>query len=221
MELSASLGMKPAQPSASVRTTVPSPSDSLTTTGTRPGLTPPPSRTRAQTIPPPVLEELEEGDTPRPEGSFLPEQAIDEQLGDLESWAAETLRVERKETGRFWLLRGMAFLSAVVAAAGGALHLTNLPLVGGVLAALAVAIDAAWPTTTDRIARRRAIHDLRELQHALKLKWDKVRLAFPVPNTPKRVAHALALLDGIQAKREEIGKYLGDAAPRVTRLLSK
>jgi hypothetical protein len=115
----------------------------------------------------------------------------------------------------------MAFLSAVAAAAGGAVHIPNLSLAGGMLAALAVAIDAAWPTTTDRMARRRAIRELRELQNALKLKWDKVRLAFPDPNTPKRIAHALALLDGIHAKREEIGKYLGDAAPRVTRVLSK
>jgi hypothetical protein len=221
MELPASSGMKPAQGGAGVRSTVPSPSDSLSTTGARPGPpTLPPPRARAQTLPPPSLEELEAADTPRPEGSFLPEQAIDEQLADLESWAAETVEMEQGETARFWLLRGTAFLSAVVAAAGGAIHIPNLSLAGGVLAALAVAIDAAWPTTTDRMARRRAIRELRELQNALKLKWDKVRLAFPDPNTPKRIAHALALLDGIHAKREEIGKYLGDAAPRVTRVLS-
>jgi len=91
----------------------------------------------------------------------------------------------------------------------------------GAVAALAIAIDAAWPSTADRVARRRAIHDLRDLQHTLKLKWDKVRLAYPDPNTPKRIAHALALLDATQAKREEISKYLGDATPGVAGSLGK
>lgn len=213
-------GTKPSPASPNhTRTTVPTPSDSSTATASRAGLTPPPPRARSLTIPPPSLDELEEGYSQRPPGSFLPERAIDEQLNELEAWAAETLRVERRETARFWLLRGLAFLSGVAAAAGGAVRFPTVALGGGVLAALAVAIDAAWPTTTDRVSRRRAIHDLRELQHTLKLKWDKVRLAYPDPNMTKRVVHALALLDGIQAKREDIGKYLGDAAPRVTRLV--
>ena len=129
--------------------------------------------------------------------------------------------MDRWETARFWLLRGTAFLAAAAAAWGGALHYTTLPVAGGILAAVAVAIDASWPATTDRQSRRRAIHDLRELQHTLKLKWDKVRLAYPDTSTSKRVVHALALLDGIQAKRDEIGRYLGDAAPTVMRSVGR
>jgi hypothetical protein len=172
------------------------------------------------TIPPPGLEELEEGYAHRPEGAFAPEQAIDQQIGDLEAWASANIRSERKEVTRFWLFRGLGFLGAVAAAAGGALLMTQAAIAGGAVAALAIAIDSAWPTTADRNARRRAIHDLRELQHTLKLKWDKVRLAYPDPNAAKRIAHALALLDATQAKREEISKYLGDATPGVTRKLS-
>jgi hypothetical protein len=40
-----------------------------------------------------------------------------------------------------------------------------------------------------------------------------VRLAHPDPQARERIAHALALLDSVQAKREEIGKYLGNAEP--------
>jgi len=181
----------------------------------------PPPRPRQLTIPPPGLDELEEGYAKRPEGSFAPETAIDEQVADLESWAIANLRKERRENQRFWMLRGLGFVAGVSAAAGGALQQPQVAVVGGGLAAVAVAIDAAWPTTSDRHARRRAIHDLRELQHTLKLKWDKVRLAYPDPHTPKRIAHALALLDATQAKREEISKYLGDETPGVTRKLSK
>jgi hypothetical protein len=88
-------------------------------------------------------------------------------------------------------------------------------IVLGSIAALAVAVDAAWPVSSDRATRRRAIHDLRELEHTLKIKWDKVRLAYPQEHAVKRVANALALLDAAQSKREEIGKYRGEASPSV------
>jgi hypothetical protein len=46
-----------------------------------------------------------------------------------------------------------------------------------------------------------------------------VRLAHPDASAPQRTAHALALLDQIQSKREEIGKYLGsaEASPGIKR----
>lgn len=181
----------------------------------------PPTRARQLTVPPPGLDELEEGYAQRPEGAFAPEQAISEQIASLEAWARANLASEAREVARFWLFRGFAFLGAVGAAAGAGLSLPRLSLAAGGVAALAIAIDAAWPATADRNARRRAIHDLRELQHTLKLKWDKVRLAYPDPNTPKRIAHALALLDATQSKREEISRYLGDATPGVERSLRR
>jgi hypothetical protein len=182
---------------------------------------PPAVRPRQLTIPPPGLEELEAGYAQRPEGAFAPEAAIDEQIASLEAWALANLHNEHTEIARFWVLRGIAFLGAVAAAAATPLQLSQWAIAAGGVAALAIAIEAAWPVTADRVARRRAIHDLRDLQHTLKLKWDKVRLAYPDPNTPKRIAHALALLDAIQAKREEIGKYLGDASPGVAGSLGK
>lgn len=181
----------------------------------------PAARARQLTIPPPGLDELEAGYAQRPEGAFAPEAAIDEQIASLEAWARVNLHSEHKEIARFWVLRGIAFLGSVAAAAAGPLQLARWAVAAGAIAALAVAIDAAWPATADRVARRRAIHDLRDLQHTLKLKWDKVRLAYPDPNTPKRIAHALALLDATQAKREEISKYLGDATPGVAGSLGK
>jgi hypothetical protein len=172
-------------------------------------------RARQATIPPSSLEELEERYAEVPDGAFAPEQAIESQIADLEQWALANVRAERKEFLRFWILKGCAFIGAAVAGLAGYLEAPRWALGCGALAALAVAIDAASPSSTERSARRRAIHDLRELQHTLKLKWDKVRLAHPDKHSLKRVAHALALLDSTQAKREEIGKYLGDATPEV------
>lgn len=175
-----------------------------------------PMRARQPTIPPSALDELEERYAAIPEGSFAPEQAIDSQISDLEAWTLANVRAERRELVRFWLLRGLGFVGAAAGGMAGFLEAPHLALACGTVAALAIAIDAAYPASSERTARRRAIHDLRELQHTLKLKWDKVRLAHPDKQSLKRVAHALALLDSAQAKREEIGRYLGDATPGVS-----
>jgi hypothetical protein len=152
-------------------------------------------------------------------GSFAPETAIDEQIADLEHWAEANLNRDRKDKLRFWVLRGLAFLSAAGAATTAGLQQSKAAVVFGALAALCVAIDSAWPSDSFRNVHRRAVYDLRELQNTLKLRWDKVRLAHPDAVAPQRTAHALALLDQVQNKREEIGKYLGsaEASPGIKR----
>jgi hypothetical protein len=143
---------------------------------------------------------------------FAPETAIDDQIEDLERWALVNLRQDRADRIRFWLLRGLALLGSAGAAVAAGLAATKLAVGLGAAAALAVAIDAAWPPAF-RSPALRAVHDLRELQNMLKLRWDKVRLAHPDPTAPQRVAHAMAMLDAVLAKREEIGKYLIRAEP--------
>jgi hypothetical protein len=152
-------------------------------------------------------------------GTFAPETAIDEQIADLEHWAEANLNRDRKDKLRFWVLRGLGFLSAAGAATSAGLNQSKVAVVFGGLAALCVAIDSAWPSDSFRNVHRRAVYDLRELQNTLKLRWDKVRLAHPDPAAAQRTAHALALLDQVQNKREEIGKYLGsaEASPGIKR----
>ncbi len=179
--------------------------------------TAPARRPQAITIPPPGLDELEETYSQRTDITVAPDKTIDDQIAELEAWAKLTVRVGRAENIRLWALRITSFFAAIGAAAAAAMSMTNEAIAFGCIAAFAIAIEAGWPSTGDRAARRRATHDLRELQHALKLRWDKVRLAHPNPLSPKRVAHALVLLDAISAKREEIGKYLGDASPGVSK----
>jgi hypothetical protein len=132
---------------------------------------------------------------------------------DLERWALANVRRVRNESLRFWILRGLAFLSAVASAGAPLLGLTRAGIALGACTALFIAIDSAWPGASSRNSYHRAVCDLRQLQGTLKLRWDKVRLAYPNPASTKRVAHALALLDAVHAKREEIAKYLGNAEP--------
>jgi hypothetical protein len=158
------------------------------------------------------MEEAEIDALARIPAGFAPETAIDDQIEDLERWAAANLRQDRSDKVRFWVLRGITFLGASGAAVAAGLALGKLAVGLGAAAALAIAIDSAWPVAF-RNPSLRAVHDLRELQNMLKLRWDKVRLAHPDPTAPQRVAHAMAMLDAVQAKREEIGKYLVRAEP--------
>lgn len=161
----------------------------------------------------PRFDEPSEAYEARSPGAFAPESAIDDQIADLERWALGNLSRDRLEKTRFWILRGVAFLGAAGAAVAAGFAVGKVAIVLAGLAALAVAVDAAWPSGSFRNPHQRAVYDLRELQNTLKLRWDKVRLAHPDPAARERIAHALALLDSVQAKREEIGKYLGNAEP--------
>jgi hypothetical protein len=144
---------------------------------------------------------------------FSPEKAIDEQIEELERWARANLRRDRNEKARFWTLRGVAFIGATGAALAVGFLQPHVAIAASTLTALAIAVDSAWPGAASKNPHQRAVHDLRELQNTIKLRWDKVRLAHSDPNAPQRIAHALALLDAVQSKREEIGKYLGSSEP--------
>ncbi len=161
----------------------------------------------------PRFDEANEASEPRAIGNFAPDSAIDEQIADLERWALGNLARDRREKLRFWVLRGLSFLGAAGAAIAAGFGVGKLAIVLSGLAALAIAVDTAWPSGTFRNPHQRAVYDLRELQNTLKLRWDKVRLAHPDPTARERIAHALALLDSVQSKREEIGKYLGNSEP--------
>jgi hypothetical protein len=177
--------------------------------------TPEPSRT---SMPPSAESGLRGEDPPELESfrvpsGFSPERAIDEQIEELERWALANLRRDRGEKARFWTLRGVAFLGAAGAALAVGFSHPHAAIGACTLTALAIAVDSAWPGGAFKNPHQRAVHDLRELQNTIKLRWDKVRLAHGDPMAPQRIAHALALLDAVQAKREEIGKYLGSSEP--------
>jgi hypothetical protein len=160
-----------------------------------------------------------DADVPFPPGAFSPDDAIDEQIADLERWAVANEGREHAESLRFWVLRGVAFVSAVLSAVSVQFGYVRASAILAGVAAVFIAIDSAWPGASGRNPYRRAVYDLRALQGTIKLKWDKVRLAYPNATGARRVANALALLDAIQAKREDIGRYLGsaEASPGIKR----
>src|SRR6185295_12475045 len=138
---------------------------------------------------------------------FSPDKAVTEQLTALENWAQSNEKDALSGVTRFWLLKGPAFVCAVAASAAESFGQERAVIVLGAVAALAIAIDAAWSGPAVQV-NRRAIHDIRSLQNAVKLKWDKVRISHPEAKDPARSSEALAILDQIQARREDITRYL-------------
>ena len=138
---------------------------------------------------------------------FSPDKAVSDQLAALEAWAQTNEKDTRTGLTRFWLLKGPAFICAVAASAAQSFDQGRAVIVLGAIAALAIAIDAAWTGPAVQV-NRRAIYDIRNLQNAVKLKWDKVRISHPDAKDPARSAEALAILDTIQGKRDQISRYL-------------
>lgn len=150
---------------------------------------------------------------PEAADGFTAEDAVATQLANLERWARANERFERQAGARFWGLHAVALVCAVVASAS--VPLWNNPLLAVILvgiAGLCIVIEAVWSgPEAFGAAQVRALHELRELEHTIQLRWHVARLAFPNPYHPRRTAHALALLDQVAHRREEIGKYLGGA----------
>jgi hypothetical protein len=142
-------------------------------------------------------------------GEFSPEKAVIDQLIALDAWATTTEDEAARMTARFWFLKGPAFGCALLASVAQSFGYGRAVILLGALAALAVAIDAAWTGPTHPLLAR-ATRDIRNLENSVKLKWDKVRISHPDAKDPARSEQALAILDGIDAKRDEIGKYLAN-----------
>jgi hypothetical protein len=186
----------------------------------RPGPLPPPS------VPPlrsSISSRISIGLPPPPDAAgfdalpatpgFSPDKAMSAQLETLEEWGVANQRDALIASTRFWLLNGLAFLCAVSASVAQTFGQGRAVIVLGAVAALAVAVNAAW-TGPGTHVHRRAIQDIRNLQNSVKLKWDKVRISHPDPKDPARSAEALAILDVIQTKREDIARYL--ASPQAS-----
>jgi hypothetical protein len=143
-----------------------------------------------------------------PGAGFSPDRAVSAQLAALENWARANERDSVTGAAQFWLLKGLAFLCAVAASAAESFGQGRAVIVLGALAALAIAIDAAWSGPATAV-QKRAIHDIRSLQNSIKLRWDKIRIMHPDGKDPARTAEALDILDTVQSKRDDIARYLG------------
>jgi hypothetical protein len=141
------------------------------------------------------------------------EKTIAEHLVALELWALERQREAKTGSFRFWMLNGVAFAGAVAALAAQQHGIKEAVFVCTAVVAIALAFDAArsGPPTD---AFKRACADIRNLEDAIRLSWDRTCIAHPDPADPARATEAQALLDRIKAERDAIRRCLGKLGAR-------
>lgn len=132
-----------------------------------------------------------------------PEGVVHEQLAELERAARASLRADGRERVRFWLLAGVSLTGAAGAGVAAWVGAGGLGALLGAGAALATVADAALRATAHRPLLHLAAA-LGDLAGELRIRWAKVQLSHPDPTAPQRVAHAMAMLDAVQAKRGEL-----------------
>lgn len=144
----------------------------------------------------------------------VPERTLADQIEDLERWAANGQRRIRLEAWRAVLVRTFALASVLGAAIVVQRGQATLGALLAAACALLVILETAWPgLSSGRTVRQQAVNDLRELQNGAKLQWDRVRLTHADPTGRERVKYAIALLDAIRARREQIVRRLSDIEP--------
>ena len=145
-------------------------------------------------------------------GGFNAETAIDAQLAELERWAVANLRRDRQQLVRFWLLKGAAFIGASVAAVAA---VARRYARGDRVCHARCAVHGDRCGLALVVVSQRASASSAGPSRASEQRQTEVGQGSPgaprIRPRRRRIAHASALLDHIQTKREEIGKYLGGA----------
>jgi len=149
-----------------------------------------------------------------PQLSSVPERTLSDQMDDLERWALNVQRRIRLEQWRAVLVRTCALASVLGAAMTVHYGRSTLAALLAAVCALLIVVETAWPgLSSGRSVRRQVVNDLRELQHGAKLQWERIRLTHADPTGHERVKYAVALLQAVRTRREQIARRLVDIEP--------
>jgi hypothetical protein len=117
----------------------------------------------------------------------------------------------KASSSRFWLLNGVAFVGAVAALAAQQHGYVPAVFVCAAVVAVALTFDAARSGLSTEVYTR-AIADIRNLEDAARLSWDRTVIAHPDPADPARHSEAQAIVDKIKNERAAIRRGLGKLA---------
>jgi hypothetical protein len=132
---------------------------------------------------------------------------IQEQVDLLEEWSKANLAEAQKDWRRFWLFKIPALISSVSVTAFEAFGYGNVVIILGVVSALCIGIDAAFPGGQLHNVHKRAASESRRLQHDVVTRWRQVQF-----DETRSVSSAVnAILDEIKRERTRIDKYVTDA----------
>ncbi len=143
----------------------------------------------------------------RAESITKADMIIQEQLDYLESWTKLNLAEARKDWWRFWIFKIPALISTVSITAFESFGYGNVVIILGVVSALCVGIDAAFPGGQLHNVHKRAANEARRIQHDVITKWRQVQF-----DESRSINGAVkTILDEIQNERTRIDKYVTDA----------
>jgi hypothetical protein len=125
-------------------------------------------------------------------------------LRNLEAWAEANKKDARRDSIKFWSLKGPAIL--VVSSSGllATMHLpVAIPLIFGLIGGLCVALDGVLRPGTLHKVHVRAVHDLLVLADNIQTQWNIADLS------GKELRQAAAqILEDAEKKKQGIAVYL-------------
>jgi hypothetical protein len=132
---------------------------------------------------------------------------IQEQLDYLESWTNINLSEARKDWWRFWVFKLPALISTVSITAFESFGYGKVVIILGVVSALCVGIDAAFPGGQLYNVHKQAANEARRLQHDILTKWRQVQF-----DESRSINGAIKIImEEVQSERTRIDKYVTDA----------
>jgi hypothetical protein len=146
--------------------------------------------------------------SPLPPPPVSGDSAIADQLAGLELWAMSNRKGANRTAVQFWLLKAVAGGGAIGASVAASFGWEHGVVALTALVVIAIAVDSA-SSAPPNLAHQRTFADIRHLENAIKLKWDKICMTCPDAQDPVRQSAAIAILDDIQARRDQIRRYMG------------
>lgn len=140
------------------------------------------------------------------------EEVIRGQLDSLSAWALANNADARHDRRRYWLFKIPAIVCAASTSALEAFGFGAVVILLGVVAAVCIAIDAAYPGGLLHNTHRRAANELSLLVDRVQTEWDEITVAWRDASTPEalqeRTEALRALLKMLQDEKSRINQYL-------------
>lgn len=128
--------------------------------------------------------------------------AVEQELSEIADWASRNARDATRDQAAFWSLKAPAIVCSACSAAFEALGWGVPVIVMGLISAICVAVDGAYPRGRLHNAHKRASHDLHQLHHDVRSAFTQSRLRGEDPDV------AVDILEMARMRRSAVTNYL-------------
>ena len=139
-------------------------------------------------------------------------EIIQGQIESLRAWAFANDKDARSDRRRYWLLKIPAIIFAASTSALETFGFHSAVILVGVVSAVCVAIDAAYPGGLLHNIHRQASNEIFLLADMVRLEWEKITVEFRDVSNPEgvleRKARVQRILSTVQEEKKRINDYL-------------